>query len=199
MLMGILIGIESPLIAIQLLWINLVTDSLPAIALGLEPEDKNIMSKKPINSKKGIFADGLWSKIMVEGAMIGIITLLAFTIGNNMFGLEVGRTMAFATMSMLELIHAFNVRTDESIFSIGFFTNKYMCLAVAVGSVLQIGVITIEPIAKIFKVIPLTPLAWIIVMLLSISPLIIVEIQKQLNRFIFVERVYPQRKNAIRT
>ena len=72
---GLLLGLKSPLLAIQLLWINLVTDSFPAIALGLEPPEKNIMNKKPRNPKKGIFADGLWNKIIIEGVMIGILSL----------------------------------------------------------------------------------------------------------------------------
>ena len=87
--LGLLLGLESPLLAIQLLWINLVTDSFPAIALGLEPTDENIMNKKPNDPKKGIFADGLWGKIFVEGTMIGILTLFAFSLGNNLYGLEV--------------------------------------------------------------------------------------------------------------
>ena len=110
---GLLLGWESPLLAIQLLWINLVTDSLPAIALGMEPMEKNIMNRKPINQKKGLFADGLWGKIFVEGTMIGVLTLLAFSIGNNLYGLTVARTMAFTSLSILELVHSINVRTDE--------------------------------------------------------------------------------------
>lgn len=89
MFLGIILGLDTPLIAIQLLWINLVTDSFPAIALGLEAEDKNIMNKKPIDSKKGIFADGLWGKIFVEGTMIGVLTLFAFSLGTNLYGIEV--------------------------------------------------------------------------------------------------------------
>lgn len=95
---GLLLGLKSPLLAIQLLWVNLVTDSLPAIALGLEPPDKDIMNRKPRNIKKGIFADGLWGKIFVEGTMIGMLTLFAFSLGNNLFGLQVGRTMAFVVL-----------------------------------------------------------------------------------------------------
>ena len=95
---GLLLGLKSPLLAIQLLWINLVTDSFPAIALGLEPPEKDIMNKKPRNPKKGIFADGLWNKIIIEGVMIGILTLLAFSIGNKLYGIEVARTMAFVVI-----------------------------------------------------------------------------------------------------
>ena len=114
--MGLILGLKSPLLAIQLLWVNLVTDSLPAIALGLEKPDKNIMNRKPISSKKGLFADGLWSKIFIEGTMIGMLTLFAFSIGNNLYNLEVGRTMAFVALGMLELVHSFNIKTQESIF-----------------------------------------------------------------------------------
>lgn len=87
--MGLLLGMKSPLLAIQLLWVNLVTDSLPAIAIGLEPPEKDIMTRKPVDSKKGIFAGGLWNQIIIEGIMIGMITLNAFSIGNKYYGLEV--------------------------------------------------------------------------------------------------------------
>ena len=82
---GLLLGLETPLLAIQLLWINLVTDSFPAIALGMEPAEKDIMNRKPNDSKKSIFADGLWEKIFVEGFMIGILTLFAFSLGNGFY------------------------------------------------------------------------------------------------------------------
>ena len=121
---GLVLGIKSPLLAIQLLWINLVTDSLPAIALGLEKEEENIMSRLPRNPKKNLFADGLWWKIMIEGAMLGMFTLLAFSIGNRLYSVEVGRTMAFLTLGILELVHSFNIKSEESIFKIGIFENK---------------------------------------------------------------------------
>jgi len=115
---GLLLGLKSPLLAIQLLWINLVTDSLPAIALGLEPGDKDIMNRKPRDSKKGIFADGLWSKIFLEGTMLGMLTLFAFSIGNKLYGIEVARTMSFVALGMLELVHSFNIKSEESIFKV---------------------------------------------------------------------------------
>ena len=155
--MGLVLGLESPLLAIQLLWINLVTDSFPAIALGLEPIDKDIMKKKPIDSKKSIFADGLWGKIFVEGTMIGMLTLFAFSLGNKLFGLEVGRTMAFVSLSMLELTHSFNVRSEESIFKIGVFKNIYLVGAFALGLILQVSVVIIPQIARIFDVVSGSP------------------------------------------
>jgi Ca2+-transporting ATPase len=124
--LGLVLGLESPLLAIQLLWINLVTDSLPAIALGLEPIDKDIMNKKPKDPKKGLFADGLWGKIFIEGLMIGILTLFAFDVGTHFYGTEIGRTMAFVSLSILELVHSFNVRSEESIFKVGLFKNRYL-------------------------------------------------------------------------
>ncbi len=116
--LGLLLGLKSPLLAIQLLWVNLVTDSLPAIALGLEPPEKDIMNKKPRDSRKSIFADGLWGKIFAEGTMLGVLTLLAFSIGNNLYNIEVGRTMAFVSLGVLELVHSFNIKSETSIFKV---------------------------------------------------------------------------------
>ncbi len=188
--MGLVLGLESPLLAIQLLWINLVTDSFPAIALGLEPIDKDIMKKKPIDSKKSIFADGLWGKIFVEGTMIGMLTLFAFSLGNKLFGLEVGRTMAFVSLSMLELTHSFNVRSEESIFKIGIFKNIYLIGAFALGLILQVSVVIIPQIARIFDVVPLNKVQWIYTMLISISPIFILEIQKKINEIKFGKIIY---------
>lgn len=188
--MGLLLGLESPLLAIQLLWINLVTDSFPAIALGLEPIDKDIMKKKPIDSKKSIFADGLWGKIFVEGIMIGMLTLFAFSLGNKLFGLEVGRTMAFVSLSMLELTHSFNVRSEESILKIGIFKNIYLLGAFILGLVLQVSVVIIPQIARIFDVVPLNKIQWIYTMLISISPIFILEIQKKINEIKFGKIIY---------
>ena len=188
--MGLVLGLESPLLAIHLLWINLVTDSFPAIALGLEPIDKDIMKKKPIDSKKSIFADGLWEKIFVEGTMIGMLTLFAFSLGNKLFGLEVGRTMAFVSLSMLELTHSFNVRSEESIFKIGVFKNIYLVGAFALGLILQVSVVIIPQIARIFDVVPLNKVQWIYTMLISISPIFILEIQKKINEIKFGKIIY---------
>ena len=187
---GLLLGLETPLLAIQLLWINLVTDSFPAIALGMEPAEKDIMNRKPNDSKKSIFADGLWEKIFVEGFMIGILTLFAFSLGNKLYGLQVGRTMAFISLSMLELVHSFNVRSEESLFKAGLFKNKYLIGAFLIGIVLQIGVVVIPKIADIFDVVLLNNKQWIYTAIISILPLVIVEIQKKINTIRFERPVY---------
>ena len=179
---GLILGLKSPLLAIQLLWINLVTDSFPAIALGLDPAEKNIMKKKPRNSKKSLFADGLWTQIITEGLMLGVLTLVAFYIGYNKFGLEVARTMAFVSLGMLELVHVFNIRSEESIFRTNIFSNKYLIGAFVLGTVLQISVVVIPSLAQIFEVKPLNGIQWLYTITISLLPIVIMELQKFLNK-----------------
>ena len=187
---GLLLGIKSPLLAIQLLWVNLVTDSLPAIALGMEKPEKNIMSRPPRNPKKSIFADGLWGKIITEGIMIGLLTLLAFSIGNSLYSVEIGRTMAFLAIGILELVHSFNIKSDESILKTGIFDNKYLIGAFILGVLLQIIVVLIKPLAQIFSLVQLNSVQWLITILISISPLLLVEIQKAVNSYKFGRIIY---------
>ena len=180
--MGLVLGMKSPLLAIQLLWVNLVTDSLPAIALGLEPPEKDIMERKPINSKKSIFADGLWNKIIIEGIMIGMLTLVSFSIGNKYYGLEVGRTMAFITIGLLELIHSFNIKSEESIFKKGILENKYLIGSFVLGCIVQIIVAIIPTLADIFKLSQLNMIQWIITIVISMLPIPIMELQKKIDK-----------------
>ena len=179
--MGLVLGLKSPLLAIQLLWINLVTDSLPAIALGLEKPEKDIMQRKPVDSKKGIFADGLWNKIIVEGIMIGILTIVAFSIGNKYYGLEVGRTMAFLSIGFLELIHSFNVKNEKSIFESGLFENKYLVGSFFLGIFIQAIVVVVPAFANVFEVVPLNLTQWIITVVISILPVPVIELQKKID------------------
>ena len=187
---GLLLGVKSPLLAVQLLWVNLVTDSLPAIALGLEPPEKDIMNRPPRDSRKSIFADGLMGKIVVEGFMIGMFTILAFFIGNKYYGIEVARTMAFISLGMLELIHSFNVKSEESIFKVGLFENKYLVGAFLLGTVLQLGIVFVPTLAEIFKLTQLNTTQWLITIAISIAPIIIVELQKKFNELKFGKVVY---------
>ena len=180
--MGLVLGMKSPLLAIQLLWINLVTDSLPAIALGLEPAEKDIMNRKPINSKKGIFSDGLWSKIIVEGIMIGMLTLISFSVGNKYYGLKIGRTMAFITIGMLELIHSFNIKSDKSIFEVGILENKYLIGSFLLGVFVQTIVAIIPVFAEIFELHTLNFVQWVITIVISFMPIPIMELQKLVNK-----------------
>ena len=188
--MGLLLGLKTPLLAIQLLWINLVTDSLPAIAIGLEPPDKYIMNQKPRNSKKSILADGLLGKIIAEGTMIGMLTLVTFYVGNNWYGLEVGRTMAFIALAMLELVHSFNVKSEKSIFKTGLFENKYLIDSFILGTLLQVIVVIVPTFANIFGLVALNLTQWLYTLGISILPIIIVEAQKKLNDIKFGKRIY---------
>ena len=183
--LGLLLGLESPLLAIQLLWVNLVTDSFPAIALGLEKEEPSVMRRRPRSSKESLFAGGLWNKIITEGIMIGSLTLFAFSLGNNLYGLEVGRTMAFVAIGLLELVHSFNVKSEESIFKVGLFENKFLIGSFILGALLQVVVVIVPYFANMFDLIPLNCMQWIYTSLISIMPIIIIEIQKKFNEVKF--------------
>ncbi len=185
---GILFSGASPLTAVQLLWVNLVTDSFPAIALGLDKPDKDIMSRKPRSKEKGLFAGGLWMSIIFEGLMIGALSLLAFSIGKNVLGdINIGRTASFAVLSISQLVHAFNMRSEHSVLRAGLFTNPYLTLSLIVGLILEVSVISIPSLASVFSVVPLGFAGWAAVCVLSVMPLVIVELQKLALR-IFEQR-----------
>lgn len=156
----------------------------------MEPMDKYIMKNKPKDAKESLFADGLWGKIFVEGAMIGILTLLAFSIGNKFYGLTVARTMAFTSLSMLELVHSINVKTDHSIFKINIFNNLYLIGAFCIGTILQVAVTVIPAVCNVFEVTTLNLTQWAMVIGISISPIILVELQKKINEIKFGEKVF---------
>ena len=181
-LAAFLMGFPTPLLAVHLLWVNFVTDSLPALALSAEPPGDNIMRRPPINLKKSLFSDGLGAKIILEGFLIGILTLLAFTIGMKYFGLAHARTMAFMTLGTAQLVHAYNMRSSKSLFKIGLFSNPRMNFAFITCLVMQIGVVAFNPLAHIFRTAVLSTEAWIIVALLSLAPLLIIELQKLFTR-----------------
>lgn len=178
-LFALLFGMPSPLLAVQLLWVNLITDSLPAAALGVEPPEKDVMKHPPYRTGNSLFSDGLGFKIAFEGAMIGAIALMAYVIGNHYF--RAGSTMTFAVLSLSQLVHAFHMRSDRPLSDIGFFTNPKLLFSFALCSFLQIGVITFPFAAKIFSVTPLSVGAWCVVALLSLLPLPIVELQKRMQ------------------
>lgn len=188
-LVSFLFGMPSPLLAIQLLWVNLVTDSLPALALGVDPIDDDIMERKPNRQSKSLFSNGMGYHIVVEGGMIGALALLAFTIGRVFFdgvGIEpaIGRTMAFAVLSLSQVSHAFNMRSDHSIFHIGVFKNRKLVIAAFVCIVLQVGVILIPQLSIIFKTARLNILQWMIVAGLAFVPIVVVEVEKFIFRIL---------------
>lgn len=175
---------QMPLVAIQLLWLNLVTDSLPALALGMEPVEPGVMKQKPRDSRKSIFADGFAASMIFYGVLVGVITLAAYWLGeyvlsNPNIADGTANTMAFATLVFGELTRAFAVRSEKrSIFSIGVFSNSDMNKAFLVSLALQLAVLFIPFLQEIFKVQSLTGMEWLIVILLSLVPLIVSEITK---------------------
>ncbi|MBP2072734.1 calcium-transporting P-type ATPase, PMR1-type [Thermoanaerobacterium butyriciformans] len=178
LLIATLAGMPMPLKPIHILWVNLVTDSLPALALGVEPADKDIMTKKPRPKNENIFADGLMFRIPIEGIMIGLVSFIAFLFGLRE-NLTNARTMAFAVLTFSQLSQAMNARSNKSIFKVGLFKNRYMVLALAVSIFLQLVVI-LTPLNAIFDIKNINIYDWDIIVLLSLSPIIIMEIVKAL-------------------
>ncbi|MBE6820877.1 MAG: calcium-translocating P-type ATPase, PMCA-type [Ruminococcaceae bacterium] len=170
-----LLGLEAPLIPIQLLWVNLVTDSLPAMALGTEKTEPDIMKRSPVSPEKGFFSDGLWLDISLEGMLVGTITILAFLLGTLSYGTQssliLGRTMAFCTLSFCEITHAINMRSSLPLYKIGFFSNKTMNTAFILCCAVQAAVVVIPPLARIFGVTALSSMQWLTVAGLSLIPL----------------------------
>lgn len=176
----------EPLLPIHILWINLVTDSLPALALAVDPAEKNIMNRKA-KKTNNIFSKGMVWRIIYQGIMIGSLTLLAFSIGcgfdyHNEVLMPQARTMAFAVLAVSQLVHVFNIRSNkESIFKVGFRTNKTLLGANAISFLLMFVVLEVPFLREIFNVANLSLANWGVVIILSLAPMIIVEIFKLLK------------------
>ncbi len=180
---GFLLRLPSPLLAIQLLWVNLVTDSLPALALGVEPIGSDVMNRKPMRRGESIFSGGMGYNILVEGCLIGSLSLLAYSIGRVFFDVDpaspfIGRTMSFAVLSLSQVVHTFNMRSETSVFRAGLFANPKLVLAAVACVFLQAAVIAIPPLAAVFKTAVLTGKQWAVVAALSLTPLAVVEAEK---------------------
>lgn len=172
---------KTPLLSMQLLMINLVTDSLPAIALGMEEVESDVMNKKPKPKNEGIFAGGLGVRVVLQGFMFALLTLIGFKLGESVMGcLEGGQTMAFVVLALTQVVQAFNMRSEHSLFKIGIFTNKNLNLA-ALASTALVLIVLFTPVAKIFGLIPLTLELYLIAAGLIIVPFIVMEISKALG------------------
>ncbi len=191
MFAAILIGWEAPLIATQLLWINLITDSFPAVALGMDPGNKDVMKEKPRDAKESFFAGGAGLHVILGGVLIGILTILAFWFGYYEHGyspfdhtvpvetVEYARTMAFMVLVMCQLFYALAVRnSSKSIFQIGVFSNKYLIGAILVGMFLQLFVIEVPFMQRAFHLQMLDLGGWVIAISLGLVPLLFNEILK---------------------
>lgn len=169
--------LTTPLLPIHLLWVNLITDSLPAFALGMEPTEEDVMERPPRKKDEGFFADGLGITIAWQGFMIGTLTLIAYFIGNQIDHLT-GMTMAFITLCGSQLVHSFNVKSKQSILNKKLFNNIYLWGSLAAGLFLQVIIITIPELSDIFKLQRLHLIQWLICIGLSLSTVIICELVK---------------------
>ena len=178
--LGILFGWPRPLVPIQILWVNLVTDGLPALALGVEPGEPGVMTDPPRDPDESFFAHGWGRSLMLEGLWIGIVSLFAFYLGwREAASITCGRTMAFATLSFSQLFQALNSRSEHmSLFKRGVFSNKAMNRALLTSSLLQLAVMTLPPLQKIFHTRTLSVGEWAIVLLLSVTILLFGELRK---------------------
>ena len=179
---------QMPLIPIQLLWLNLVTDSLPALALGMEPVEAGIMNEKPRDPKDSIFAHGFAASMVFYGVLVGAVTLCAYMLGEYVLSDPdtadgIACTMSFATLVFCELTRAFAVRSERhSIFTIGVFSNSMMNKAFAVGLILQLAVLLLPPLQGVFGVMSLNAAEWGVVILLALVPLLVSEIYKAVRK-----------------
>lgn len=188
------VNLIVPLLPIHILWINLVTDSLPALALAVDPAEKDVMERKPLKPGKGIFTKGMTWRIVYQGLMIGLLTLAAYIIGlatpaqdlPAMEGLtpeevrvEIGQTMAFVVLALSELVHVFNIRNNKkSIFKTGIFNNRKLLLAIAVSAALMFVILLVPALRHIFSI-PVLPTANIIeIVILVLAPIVVVEFMK---------------------
>lgn len=179
---SMLIWKVSPFLPMQLLWINLITDSMPAIALGMEPVEDDIMDAKPRPKKEGIFAHGLGIQVVLQGCMFAALSLAAFWIGASAaMDVTGGRTLAFMVLGYSQVIHAFNMRSAHSVFRIGVFTNSKLNLAALASAVLMAVVLFVPPIAKAFGLMILTPQLYGIGILLALVPVGVLELVKALK------------------
>ena len=175
-------------IIVLFLAINLVTDSLPALALAVDPPDKSIMSRKPNKNQKGIFTSGMTFRIIYQGALIGLITLAAFVVGLSTktddieYKIKVGQTMAFAVLAFAELVHVFNIRNNkESIFKSNPFNNSKLLLAISISALLMFAVLLVPALREIFHLVLLPVDKLFETIILVLAPIVVVEIMKLLK------------------
>ena len=180
-----LLRAPTPLLAIQLLWVNLVTDSFPALALGADPIQGDVMEQPPHKREEGVFSGGVGFAVAVEGCLVGALALLAYTIGRAFFDYDpaapaIGRTMAFCVLSLSQLVHSFNMRSEHSVLKLGLLSNRKLVIACGFCAILMVSVVLFPPLSALFQTTALTAFQWLIVAALSLCPLLVVEGEKLL-------------------
>jgi Ca2+-transporting ATPase len=181
MLLATLFGLPLPLLPVQILWINLVTDGLPALALAVDPADAELMQRPPRPPQEQFLTRARLLKLFVEGTFIAVITLLVFLY--CLYGMDLNldraRTLTFTVMVLAQLFHALNNRSeDRSIFALGLWTNKPLLATVGLSALLQVGIVSWPSVQNIFKVAPLDPEHWVLAIGIGMLPLVAMEIWK---------------------
>ena len=185
MFLASLLGLPLPLLPIQILWVNLATDSLPALALGVEPAEPGGMERPPRPPSEGVITRRIASIMVMQGTIIGLLTLAAFLIEYLVMGggVDKARVIAFSTTILAQNVHAFNVRSNKySLFQIGVFSNPWLVVSFVVVMLSELAIIYVPFLQPIFKTMPLTAQDWMVVVGLGVMPLIIVEFVKLVNR-----------------
>jgi len=186
---AIVIGLPLPVVAIQILWINLVTDGLPALALSVDPNDPKIMARKPRNPKEGIITNFMTLRMVITGTIMMLSTLIIFKFYRPESNLVYAQTMAFTVLVMLQMFNVMNTRSEKtSLFEMGIFSNKYLVLAIISSILFQFAIIY-TPLSRFLKTAPLGFFDWIIIILVSSSVLIAGEIVKYINKKIEAKKV----------
>ena len=183
--LAILLNWETPLLPIHILWINLITDSFPALSLGVDPGDKAVMNKAPREPNESLFSDNLGFFLIFNGILIGLLTLIGFKIGEHLYSNSLlhAQTMAFIVLSISQLFFSLTMRNNrKNLFQLGVFTNKYLIASLLLGVLIQVLILNISPIATLFKVYSLSLKDWSIVIGLSLVPFILNEIIKPFLR-----------------
>ena len=179
---------QMPLLPVQLLWLNLVTDALPALALGVEPVEGDVMDRPPRSARESLFSRGFTFRLLWQGVMVGLLTLGAYVLGEYVLSdpgeaYQAANTMAFATLTLCQLFHAFDVRSEsESLFRIGVLSNPAMNRAFLVGLGMQLAVLLLPPLQRVFQVVPLSPTEWVTVLALAVAPVVVCEGEKAWRR-----------------
>ena len=179
---------QMPLVPVQLLWLNLVTDALPALALGVEPVEDGIMNQPPRDAHASLFAGGFAFRLAWQGIMVGVLTLAAYVLGEYVLSdpgetYAAANTMAFATLTLSQLFHAFDVRSERaSLLHIGLFTNPAMNRAFLIGLAMQLAVLCLPPLQAVFHTVPMSPAEWTVVLILAVMPVVVCETVKGVSR-----------------
>ncbi|MGI6478148.1 MAG: calcium-translocating P-type ATPase, PMCA-type [Salinivirgaceae bacterium] len=175
-------NIGNPLTPIMILWVNLVTDSLPALALSMDPAEKDIMTRRPRNPKQGFFTKGMTWRIFYQGITIGLISLFAYFVGYHDGGQQLGQTMAFSVLAFSQLIHVRNLHSNKlSSFRTSIFSNSMLLFAILASTALMLAVLFIPPFRTAFSLAVMDTTHWLYVIVLSFVPILIVEITKLLK------------------